>query len=134
MILKILLPSHVFLEKEVKKIIAEGPLGFFCLLPRHVDFVAVLVPGIFMLINTEDQEEYYALGPGSLVKTGRQVLVSIRDAVKGESLEELKDAVEEKFFRLQEQEEGARRALSKLEADTIRRFMDLGGKDYHGFN
>ncbi len=45
--LKVLLPSQVLIDQEVSKIIAEAENGSFCLLPRHVDFSAALVPGLF---------------------------------------------------------------------------------------
>jgi F-type H+-transporting ATPase subunit epsilon len=44
--LKILLPTEIILDKEVIKVVAEAENGYFCLLPRHVDFVSTLVPGI----------------------------------------------------------------------------------------
>jgi hypothetical protein len=47
--LTILLPGEVFLEAEAAKVIAEAGNGSFCLLPRHVDFVAALVPGLLLL-------------------------------------------------------------------------------------
>jgi F-type H+-transporting ATPase subunit epsilon len=44
--LKVLLPTEILIEREVTKIVAEAENGFFCILPRHVDFAAALVPGI----------------------------------------------------------------------------------------
>jgi F-type H+-transporting ATPase subunit epsilon len=69
---------------------------------------------------------YYAVSEGILVKVGRQVLISVRDAVRGDTLEELKQAVDNQFRLSMKQEEASRAALKKLEADTIRRFMELG--------
>ena len=126
--LKILLPHSVFLQKEVQKLIAEGENGFFCLKPRHIDFVSALIPGIFMLTDKDGQEEFLALNEGILVKCGGDVLVSTQDAMRGPSLEELRDAVVEKFKKMNEEEQAARAIIAKLEVDTIRRFLDLGGK------
>jgi F-type H+-transporting ATPase subunit beta len=47
--LMVLLPGEVFMEEEVEKVIAEARNGSFCLLPRHVDFVAALVPGLLLI-------------------------------------------------------------------------------------
>lgn len=45
--LKVLLPFQVFAEKQdVKRIVAEAPSGSFGLLPRQLDCVAALAPGI----------------------------------------------------------------------------------------
>lgn len=128
--LKILLPHQVFLDTEVKQIVAQGADGFFCLKPKHIDFVSALVPGLFMVINTAGKEEFYAINDGILVKYGREVRVSAQNAIGGKSLEELKSAVEEEFKVIDEQEQAARAAIAKLEFDTIRKFMDLGGKAF----
>lgn len=125
---KILLPSTVFLDQVAKKLVAEGPNGFFCLLPRHIDYTNALVPGILTLEHVDGQIAYYAVSEGILVKIGRQVLLSVRDAVRGETLEDLKKAVDSQFLQLIRQEQASRTALKKLEADTIRRFMELGEK------
>ena len=125
---KILLPSTVFLDQVAKKLVAEGQNGFFCLLPRHIDYTNALVPGILTLEHLDGQIAYYAVSEGILVKIGRQVLLSVRDAVRGETLEDLKKAVDSQFLQLIRQEQASRTALKKLEADTIRRFMELGEK------
>ena len=125
---KILLPSTVFLDQVAKKLVAEGQKGFFCLLPRHIDYTNALVPGILTLEHMDGQIAYYAVSEGILVKIGRQVLLSVRDAVRGETLEDLKKAVDSQFLQLIRQEQASRTALKKLEADTIRRFMELGEK------
>ena len=125
---KILLPSTVFLDQVAKKLVAEGQNGFFCLLPRHIDYTNALVPGILTLEHVDGQIAYYAVSEGILVKIGRQVLLSVRDAVRGETLEDLKKAVDSQFLQLIRQEQASRTALKKLEADTIRRFMELGEK------
>ena len=125
---KILLPSTVFLDQVAKKLVAEGQNGFFCLLPRHIDYTNALVPGILTLEHMDGQIAYYAVSEGILVKIGRQVLLSVRDAVRGETLEDLKKAVDSQFLQLIRQEQASRTALRKLEADTIRRFMELGEK------
>jgi len=122
---KILLPTSVFLDKEVKKIIAQGLGGSFCLLPRHIDYTNALVPGIVTLESGDGQLAYYAVSEGILVKIGDLVLLSVRDAVRGDTLEELKQAVDNQFLQAMRQEEASRAALKKLEADTIRRFMEL---------
>lgn len=44
--LTVWLPSQVLMRKEVTRIRAEAENGWFGLLPRHIDFVTALVPGI----------------------------------------------------------------------------------------
>ncbi|MEW5783970.1 MAG: F0F1 ATP synthase subunit epsilon [Bacillota bacterium] len=127
--LKVLLPTEVLLEEEVFKIMAEAENGFFTLLPRHVDFVAALVPGIFSYTTPPDEEErHLALDGGVLVKRGDDVFVSAARAVKGKSLAQLRAAVETELKQMDENERKGRSVLARLEADTLRRFSLLGGE------
>lgn len=129
--LKILLPTEVLLDEEVNKVIAEAENGFFCLLPRHIDFVAALVPGLFSFTPVEGAEEFLAVDEGILVKCGQQVLVSTRNAILGPDLGALKQSVDERFRLLDEREKMVRSALAKLEANFVRRFIELE-KSWHG--
>jgi F-type H+-transporting ATPase subunit epsilon len=122
--LKVLLPTEVAVDKEVSKVIAEAENGFFCLLPRHIDFVSALVPGI-LSFQSEGKEHFLAVDQGILVKRGSRVLVSTRNAVQAPDLGELERTVEEKFRALDDQEKKARSAAAKLEADFVRRFLEL---------
>lgn len=126
--LKILLPAEVLLEEEVVQVTAEGENGFFTLLPRHVDFVAALTPGIFFYVTPADEEHFLALDVGILVKQGNQVYVSASRAVPGDDLEHLENTVENELKVLGENEKKARMVMARLEADTLRRFTRLGGE------
>jgi len=123
--LKVLLPTQVLVDEEVAKVTAEAPNGSFCLLPRHVDFVASLVPGLLSFEPRGGGEEFLATDEGTLVKCGDEVLVSTRRAVRGADLGALRETVDEKFRVLDEHERAARRAAAKLEADLVRRFMEI---------
>jgi F-type H+-transporting ATPase subunit epsilon len=122
---KILLPSEVFLNKEVTKVVAEADNGRFCLLPQHIDFVASLVPGVLIIVSTEGQEEFYAIDQGVLTKVGSNVKVSTRNVLRIPDLGQLKGIVEERFKTLDDKEKAARTAAARLEADLVRRFMEL---------
>jgi F-type H+-transporting ATPase subunit epsilon len=123
--LKVLLPSEVLLDAAVTKVIAEAENGAFCLLPRHIDFVAALVPGLLSFETETGQEEFLAVDEGILVKCGAQVLVSTRQAVRGPDLGSLRQAIDEQFRAVDEQEKKARAAAARLEADLVRRFLEL---------
>ncbi len=122
---KILLPAEVFYNQEVAKVVAEAGNGSFCLLPQHIDFVAALVPGLLRIVASQGAEEFYAVDEGILVKKGQEVMVSTRNAMKIPDLGQLKGVVEEKFKALDEREKAARTAAARLEADLVRRFMEL---------
>lgn len=124
--LRVLEPERVVLEGGAAKIVAEAEEGSFGLLPRHVDFVAPLVPGILSYVDADDgRERFLATAEGVLVKRGDEVLVSVRSAVAGERLGELERTVREELAVRSERERQARRAASRLEADIVRRFIDL---------
>lgn len=123
--LRVLLPAEVLLDERVGKIVAEAENGAFCLLPRHVDFVAALAPGLLCLYDMEGRESFAAVDEGMLVKCGREVLVSVLDAVHGIELGDLQRLVTERFLELDEHERKARAALGRLEAATLRGFRDL---------
>lgn len=126
MVCKILLPAEVFLNKEVNKVVAEAGNGKFCLLPQHIDFVASIVPGVLSLIPQDTgKEEFYAVDVGILTKKGDTVMVSTRNALRIPDLGMLRQVVEEQFKKLDDKEKAARTAAARLEADLVRRFMEL---------
>lgn len=123
--LKILLPRRVLLERTAAKVIAEAKNGSFCLLPRHIDFVAALVPGLLSYITPEGEEHFLAIDAGILVKNGSDVTISTPDAAIAPDLGELKQTITTRFTRLDERERRSRSALARLEADFVRRFIEL---------
>ncbi len=113
------------LDRDVAKVIAESEDGSFCLLPRHVDFVAVLVRGLLLYTPVGGGEEVLGVDEGVLVKAGDEVLVSTRNAIPGRELGTLTGAIAESFATLEEREKKARTGLAKLQADLIRRIVRL---------
>ncbi|MBN2409334.1 MAG: F0F1 ATP synthase subunit epsilon [Candidatus Aminicenantes bacterium] len=122
--LRVYLPTRIFLDVEVTKIKAEAENGSFTLLPRHLDWVAALVPGI-LSYESGETEEFLAVDGGILVKSGPRVTVSTRNAIPGKNLGSLRQAIEETFRMLDERERQARSVLARFEADFIRRFVEM---------
>ncbi len=126
MTLKILLPYKVFAEKTgVSRIVAESREGSFGLLPHRLDCVAALAPGILVFETEADGEVCLAVDEGVLVKSGTDVLVSVRNAIGGDDLGKLREAVEQEFLALDEQEKSVRSVLAKLESGFVRRFAEF---------
>ena len=124
--LKVLLPFQVFAEKTgVTRIVAETREGSFGLLPHRLDCVAALVPGILIYQAESGGEVLVAVDEGVLVKTGADVLVSVRRAIGGTDLEQLHAAVEKEFLTLDENEQSVRTAVAKLEAGFLHRFATM---------
>ena len=124
--LKVLLPFQVFAEKtDVTRIVAETREGSFGLLPHRLDCVAALVPGILIYQTESGGEVLVAVDEGVLVKTGMDVLVSVRRAIGGTDLGQLHTAVAKEFLTLDENEQSVRTAVAKLETGFLRRYATL---------
>ncbi|MBT7300875.1 MAG: F0F1 ATP synthase subunit epsilon [Victivallales bacterium] len=120
--LRILLPFEVFADKAgVQRIVADTQEGAFGLLPLRLDCVAALVPGILSYETASDGEVFVAVDEGILVKTGPDVLVSVRRALGGTDLSQLREAVEREFLNLTEREQSVRSLMAKMESGLIRR-------------
>jgi F-type H+-transporting ATPase subunit epsilon len=123
--LKVLLPYQVFAEIDgVNNIVIETPQGSFGLLPRRLDCVAVLEPGILTYETQTDGEVYIAVDEGILVKAGADVLVSVRNAIGGTDLGKLREAVAKEFINLDENERQVRAVLARLESGFVRHFTE----------
>lgn len=124
--LEILLPFGVFADKTgISHIIAETREGSFGFLPHRLDCVASLVPGILSYKSATEGESYIAVDEGVMIKTGFNVLISVRNAISGKDLRLLHRAVEQDFLSINEQEKNVRSALTKLESDFIRRLVEF---------
>ncbi|MHC5610953.1 MAG: F0F1 ATP synthase subunit epsilon [Nostoc sp.] len=124
--LKVVLPTKILLEIAAIKVIVEAENGIFCLLPRHIDFVATLIPSLLSFVSPQGQEQFFAIDQGILIKHGDEVIVATQNAVQGGDLGMLKKTVEQQFHLIDEREKTARSVLEKLEINTIRHFIELG--------
>lgn len=122
--LTVWLPSEILLDEQVDRIKAEAVNGWFGMLPRHIDFVTALVPGVMTFQPCGKPEQYLAIDRGILVKCGPQVSVSTRNAVRGADLEKLRTEVEVQFRAREERERAARAYEAKLEADLVRHLLE----------
>ena len=124
--LKILMPFQIFAEKSgVSRIVAETREGSFGILPHRLDCVAALAPGILTYETVSDGEVFVAVDEGVLVKTGSEVLISVRRALGGADLGQLREVVEREFLTLDEREQSVRSVVAKLEGDLIRHMASL---------
>jgi len=124
--LKVLVPFQVYVEKKgVKRIVAPTLQGSFGLLPHRLDCAAALAPGILTYEAEGEGEVYLAVDQGVLVKTGMEVLISVRNAFGGTDLDKLHEAVKREFLNVDAQEKSVRSVLAKMESSFVRRFMEL---------
>jgi F-type H+-transporting ATPase subunit epsilon len=126
MTLKVLLPFRIFAEAAgVSRVVAETRDGSFGILPHRLDCVAALAPGILTYETETDGEVYVAVDEGVVVKTGLEILVSVRNAIGGTDLSRLREAVEREFLTLDDVERSVRSLMARMESGFIRRFAEF---------
>jgi F-type H+-transporting ATPase subunit epsilon len=122
--LQVVLPTKIELDDVVRKVVAEGPEGSFCVLPRHQDLVTPLTVGL-LAYEDEHGEHFLGLGGGLLVKQGRQIRIATPFVVAGVPLGELRREAQRRAQEQDQQDRQARTAVGRMEADLVRRFMEL---------
>lgn len=124
--LKVLMPTEVLVDEVVSKVIAEADNGHFCVLPKHIDFLAAVVPGILSYTLPDQQERFLAIDEGLLVKQRGEVLVSTHRAIAGADLGQLRQTVKAEIETQDERQRLCHSAIASLEANFLRRFLELG--------
>ena len=119
------LPTRCLFSGTAVKVFATAANGAFTLLVNHTDFVTALVPSVLIVTDEAGDEHFFAVDEGILVKKDHGVHVAIQRGLQGDSLEAINDLVTTHFFDVDEEEKVARSALSRLEANIVRRFGDL---------
>ena len=124
--LKILLPFKIFADiRGVSRMVVETSTGSHGFLPQRLDGTAALVVGILEYENEAGEINYIAVDEGILVKSGNSIMVSVRNAIGGVPLGELRMVVEKELKKSDESEISARIAMAKLESGFIRNFQNL---------
>jgi F-type H+-transporting ATPase subunit epsilon len=120
------LPYRIFAQKnDVSRIVAETGEGSFGLLPHRLDCAAALVPGILAYTTPADGTVYVAVDEGVLVKSGADVLVSVRRAIGGSDLRQLHESVRREFLLIDAQAKEIRAAVARMESAFIGRFAEF---------
>ena len=123
--LVIRLPLGKLFDDQIIRLNATASIGNFGILPNHIDHVSDLLPSV-LLVTTPDQSVlYFGIDEGLLVKTGKQISIITRRGIQGRDLSTLQKQVRDNFVQMTDSERIARSALSRLEADMVRRFSQL---------
>ena len=130
--LKTLMPAGVVVDEEVARVRFEAKDGSRTFLPRHVDFVTAIVPGVVSFNPIKDgvvqKEVFMACDEGILVKQGDIVYLSVRRAVVNKSLDFLVRAIGDEFKKAEEERKVSHAALARLEANLTQGIMRLNSK------
>ncbi|MCV2892093.1 ATPase [Lentibacter sp. XHP0401] len=119
------LPTGSLYDGRATRLFAVAENGAIGFLPNHTDFVTALVPSVLALTTSNGEELFFGIDEGLLVKKGHAVDVAVRRGVQGDDLGSLRETVRDTFVGMDEDERRARAALSRLEADMVRRFAEL---------
>ena len=121
---KVLTPSETLLDLKVKSVSAKGMEGNFGMLPRHIDYIASVVPSILSYKDENNKKHLLAVNEGTLVKCGQNITVSVLGATLGSNMEELQKAVLESYQVFDDDEREARTALQRLEYYVFDQLMN----------
>lgn len=119
------LPATLLFDADATRLSAFAPEGAFGILPNHVDFVSALLPSVLLITLPDGCERVFGIDEGLLVKQGHTVRIVVRRGVASDDLDNLRSLVQDTFVELDDDERVARAALSRLEADMVRRFSSL---------
>lgn len=125
MLVKLWLPGGLLFDGTAGRLNAVGPDGAFGILPNHVDFVTALVPSVLLVAQPDGMERIFGIDEGLLVKKGHGIEIAVRRGVESPDLATLQETVGDAFDSLEDEERIARAAMSKMEADMVRRFAGL---------
>jgi F-type H+-transporting ATPase subunit epsilon len=117
------IPSQVIMEVTVEKIIAEDLNGSFCLLPKHIDCLRILIPGI-LTYQLNGKEKYIGIDDGVLVKRGKEVKVAVKNVIYDVEIGQMKAELEKKITKSSEEEKRIRTIISEMEIDFINKYVE----------
>ena len=125
-------PEVLLLEMDgVKHLVVETTMGSMGILPRRLDCVAALVPGIMNIDDAAGKRHHVAVDVGVLVKRDETVEVSVRHAVQGEDWVRLQSSVADLLAQREHEDRDARVVLARLESRLLRQFSRMGNGTFN---
>ena len=122
-------PLGEVLNQEISKITLDFINGGHTFLPKHIDFASVLKPSIAVYIDSSGNKKYIACHQGIAVKKGKCITLSVRQAVLGDTPDELKNTILQEFKKADEQRKELNTAMARLELGMLRGFKKLKEAD-----
>ena len=119
------LPGSALYQGPAIQVSGVAANGGFGILPNHIDFVTALVPSVLLVTEPGGAERIFGIDEGTLVKKGHNVDIAVQRGVGAPDLASLDAAVSDFWDTMEDEERAARAALSRLEADMVRRFAGL---------
>jgi F-type H+-transporting ATPase subunit epsilon len=129
---EILTLQKLFLQQDVRFVVAPGQEGVFEVLPGHAPFVFALKPGVLRIHTSEGKDQFMAVSSGFLVVQRDRTTILTRSAERPEDIdvaraEKAKERAEQRLRDRAENVDVARaqaalqRALARLK---LREYLD----------
>ena len=114
----------VLSEVDVQHVRAEDASGSFGVLPGHTDMVTALTASVVRWRDGRRREHFVAVRGGLLrVSGGDTVEIASREAVPGDNLAALEEAVLVRFREMAEAEQAARSQAARLQTAAIHQII-----------
>ena len=123
--LRITTPLSIVIDEDAVEIVsAEDPSGSFGIQPHHADFLTTLTIGVVSWKSSDAKLHYCAVHGGVLRITGGQdVAVTTSEAIPGDDLATLDQAIRDHFGAEAEAERSDRVDSTKLQLRAIREMV-----------
>jgi F-type H+-transporting ATPase subunit epsilon len=123
--LRITTPLSIVIDEDAVEIVsAEDPSGGFAIQPHHADFLTTLSVGVVSWKSSGGVLHYCAVHGGVLSITGGQeVAVTTSEAIPGDDLDTLDQAILDRFGAEAEAERSDRVDSTKLQLRAIREMV-----------
>ena len=123
--LRITTPLTIVVDEDAVQIVtAEDASGGFGIQPRHADFLTSLAVGVVSWEGRDSLRRYCAVHGGVLTVTGGQeVAITTREAIPGDDLATLDQAILDRFGADAEAERAGRVDSTKLQLRAIREIV-----------
>lgn len=126
--LRIYTPEKLVLEEEILKITVNGEEGSFTILPRHIDYISSFNDCIIYYTDKNEKVKFIAVNQGILTKTGRNIEISTFHIITGNSLQELKNNMNEmasKSEDLANYDQKINQNLKQIEFNLFKKIMEF---------
>ncbi|MBN2755172.1 MAG: F0F1 ATP synthase subunit epsilon [Candidatus Goldbacteria bacterium] len=126
--LKIVSLTETFQAENIEAVNIPGEKGCYSILPHHIDYAALVCPGVLTFRDAAGGRTDMAVDEGLLIKKGNDVYLSCRNAIKGmpeTEINALKTVVHDRFEVIDETEKKTREMLSRMESSFVRRFLEM---------
>ena len=123
--LRITTPLTLVVDEDAVQVVsAEDASGGFGIQPHHADFLTSLAVGVVSWKDQTGTRHYCAVHGGVLTVTnGRDVAITTREAIRGDDLAVLDQAVLDRFGADAEAERAGRVDSTKLQLRAIREIV-----------